>query len=339
MGYLNRLSARARGETPVLKPLGGSLSAPSMEHKQWRPADVQQHPATEEATSYREEPSPEKGETVVRAQEVKTEHPPLNIQSGNDDLVKVTRPSIYDPTSIVTIHEDRVATSLKYDSTDDVLIKESSSSSFGSASINAHLENTDLASQQSFQERGTKKNKDQTTRKQSSSFIYQQPVRLKKNNTHKIDREFVRPHRPISDARSPIDNATKNVGKKETINEKSLSPILADQSKHDLEFAPEDKTNISSNKTLLPLVEQQVVYNIGNITPLHERILASTQTSQQNLQSNGTGNQKTGTRIQVNIGRVDVRAITPPATPPAPAAVRRNAGISLDDYLKQREEA
>jgi hypothetical protein len=43
--------------------------------------------------------------------------------------------------------------------------------------------------------------------------------------------------------------------------------------------------------------------------------------------------------VKVTIGRVEVRAITPPKTPPSKRAVARSGpAISLDEYLKQRNE-
>jgi hypothetical protein len=46
------------------------------------------------------------------------------------------------------------------------------------------------------------------------------------------------------------------------------------------------------------------------------------------------------TTIRVAIGRIEVRAITPPPTPPVPrtARVQPKPAFSLDDYLKQRNE-
>ena len=42
--------------------------------------------------------------------------------------------------------------------------------------------------------------------------------------------------------------------------------------------------------------------------------------------------------IRITIGRVDVRAIMPPSRPPNPAPVRPKPALSLESYLKQREE-
>jgi len=42
--------------------------------------------------------------------------------------------------------------------------------------------------------------------------------------------------------------------------------------------------------------------------------------------------------IRINIGRVDVRAIMPAAPPVTPAAPRPRPALSLESYLKQREE-
>ena len=42
--------------------------------------------------------------------------------------------------------------------------------------------------------------------------------------------------------------------------------------------------------------------------------------------------------IKINIGRVDVRAIMPAAPPPVSHAVRPKPALSLESYLKQREE-
>ena len=42
--------------------------------------------------------------------------------------------------------------------------------------------------------------------------------------------------------------------------------------------------------------------------------------------------------IRINIGRVDVRAIMPAAPPVAPMAPRPKPALSLESYLKQREE-
>ncbi|MDX1546713.1 MAG: hypothetical protein R3247_06985 [Rhodothermales bacterium] len=43
--------------------------------------------------------------------------------------------------------------------------------------------------------------------------------------------------------------------------------------------------------------------------------------------------------IRVRIGRVEVRAVSPPQRPaPPPRAAPRRPALSLDDYLKQRSE-
>jgi hypothetical protein len=41
--------------------------------------------------------------------------------------------------------------------------------------------------------------------------------------------------------------------------------------------------------------------------------------------------------IRVTIGRIDVRAITPPAPPPRPKQARPGPTLSLDDYARQRK--
>jgi hypothetical protein len=42
--------------------------------------------------------------------------------------------------------------------------------------------------------------------------------------------------------------------------------------------------------------------------------------------------------IHITIGRIDVRAIAPPAqSRPSPAAAKRNASLTLDDYLRRRD--
>jgi len=44
------------------------------------------------------------------------------------------------------------------------------------------------------------------------------------------------------------------------------------------------------------------------------------------------------TVIQVRIGRIEVRAVTPPAVPQPPPTPREQPKMSLDDYLRQRED-
>ncbi|HZA21190.1 MAG TPA: hypothetical protein VFA32_01040, partial [Dehalococcoidia bacterium] len=40
---------------------------------------------------------------------------------------------------------------------------------------------------------------------------------------------------------------------------------------------------------------------------------------------------------RVNIGRIEVRAITPPAPAPAPKPPRLDPRLTLDDYLRRRD--
>jgi hypothetical protein len=42
--------------------------------------------------------------------------------------------------------------------------------------------------------------------------------------------------------------------------------------------------------------------------------------------------------VQIHIGRIEVRAMTPPASPPASRPVPSGPKLSLDEYLHQRED-
>lgn len=57
------------------------------------------------------------------------------------------------------------------------------------------------------------------------------------------------------------------------------------------------------------------------------------------VQAQSTPQERSETVVQVHIGRIEVRAITPPAPAIQPAQTSRSQPkMSLDEYLRQREE-
>ena len=97
-------------------------------------------------------------------------------------------------------------------------------------------------------------------------------------------------------------------------------------------FQPPDET--PAGQSTLPRLAQAAMTRVKPLLPL-VREAGRPASSVDHRGRAGSGMVEETTEVHVSIGRIEVTAVHEPA-PPKPAAPRRNAPMSLDDYLAKR---